>query len=54
MADTVAPRHDERKAMSLSLIPGLGQFYNGQALKGIIFLALTALFMVFLQEESNY
>ena len=45
MADTVAPRQDERKAMSLSLIPGLGQFYNGQALKGIIFLALTALFI---------
>lgn len=45
MADTVAPRQDERKAMSLSLIPGLGQFYNGQTLKGIIFLALTALFI---------
>ena len=45
MADTVAPRQDERKAMGLSLIPGLGQFYNGQALKGIIFLAILQPFL---------
>lgn len=35
-----------RKAMLLSIIPGLGQIYNKQLLKGIIFLAVTALFIV--------
>lgn len=29
----------------LSIIPGLGQFYNKQALKGILFLIITALFI---------
>lgn len=34
-----------RKAMLLSLIPGLGQIYNKQLFKGIAFLLVTALFI---------
>ncbi|MFS0784302.1 ABC transporter permease subunit [Bacillus sp. 1P06AnD] len=34
-----------RKAMLLSLIPGLGQFYNRQAFKGAVFLIIAALFV---------
>lgn len=33
--------------MGLSLIPGLGQIYNKQKAKGAIFLAVTALFLVY-------
>ena len=36
-----------KKAMGLSLIPGLGQIYNKQKAKGAIFLAVTALFLVY-------
>ena len=36
-----------KKAMWLSLIPGLGQIYNKQKTKGYIFLAVTALFLVY-------
>ena len=36
-----------KKAMCLSLIPGLGQIYNKQKAKGYIFLAVTALFLVY-------
>lgn len=36
-----------KKAMWLSLIPGLGQIYNKQKAKGYIFLAVTALFLVY-------
>ena len=36
-----------KKAMCLSLIPGLGQIYNKQKTKGYIFLAVTALFLVY-------
>lgn len=36
-----------KKAMWLSLIPGLGQIYNKQKAKGAIFLAVTALFLVY-------
>ncbi|WP_100487460.1 carbohydrate ABC transporter permease [Sporolactobacillus pectinivorans] len=35
-----------RKAGLLSLIPGLGQLYNGQLLKGILFLLLTIAFLL--------
>lgn len=31
--------------MRLSFIPGLGQFYNGQPFKGVIFLGLTIIFI---------
>ena len=36
-----------KKAMGLSLIPGHGQIYNKQKAKGAIFLAVTALFLVY-------
>ena len=35
-----------KKTMWLSLIPGLGQFKNGQKAKGIIFLGIFALFII--------
>ncbi|SQC67497.1 Maltose transport system permease protein malF [Listeria fleischmannii subsp. fleischmannii] len=35
-----------RKATLLSIIPGLGQFYNKQNFKGIIFLLIFILFMI--------
>lgn len=35
-----------KKAMLLSIIPGLGQFYNGQKFKGFIFLGLAIIFVV--------
>lgn len=38
-------RRDERTAMLLSCIPGLGQFYNRQVIKGIGFLLITVLFI---------
>lgn len=42
---SVNPR-DEKTAMMRSIIPGFGQIYNGQVLKGVIFLAITALFII--------
>ena len=36
-----------KKAMCLSLIPGLGQIYNKQKTKGYIFLAVTVLFLAY-------
>lgn len=36
---------NENLAGFLSIIPGLGQFYNRQAIKGFLFLAITALFI---------
>ena len=38
---------NKKKAMWLSLIPGLGQIYNKQKAKGYIFLAVTALFLAY-------
>jgi arabinogalactan oligomer/maltooligosaccharide transport system permease protein len=35
-----------RKAGLLSLIPGLGQLYNGQLIKGIAFLVITTAFLI--------
>ncbi|HET6871713.1 MAG TPA: sugar ABC transporter permease, partial [Sporolactobacillaceae bacterium] len=40
---THATRH-RKLATSLSIIPGLGQLYNRQWLKGIVFLILTVSF----------
>ncbi|MDT1940081.1 MULTISPECIES: carbohydrate ABC transporter permease [Carnobacterium] len=37
--------NEVKKAMRLSFIPGLGQFYNGQPFKGVIFLGLTIIFI---------
>jgi len=34
----------KKKASLLSIIPGLGQFYNKQAFKGIVFFALFLFF----------
>lgn len=36
----------KKKAALLSIIPGLGQFYNKQAIKGIVFLAIFIAFIV--------
>ena len=36
---------DERKAMLYSIIPGIGQFYNEQKFKGILFLGITLAFI---------
>lgn len=36
---------NETLAMLLSIVPGLGQFYNRQVLKGILFLGIFALFI---------
>ena len=46
MEKTQNPKQDVKKAMLLSIIPGLGQFYNRQVIKGVIFLAIAALFVV--------
>ena len=40
-------KQQPRKAALLSIIPGLGQIYNKQKAKGYIFLAVTALFLVY-------
>ena len=41
------PSTNKRKiALALSIIPGFGQFYNKQWLKGLIFLVLTVSFFV--------
>lgn len=45
MEQTAKPNHSVKTAMLLSLIPGLGQLYNRQAIKGILFLALSILFV---------
>ncbi|MFD2618650.1 carbohydrate ABC transporter permease [Terrilactibacillus laevilacticus] len=39
-------KKDVRKAGLLSLIPGFGQIYNGQILKGLLFLLITAIFLI--------
>ena len=36
-----------KKAALLSLIPGLGQIYNKQKAKGVIFLAVTVVFVLY-------
>jgi ABC-type sugar transport systems, permease components len=42
---SIKNRKSVRRAGLLSLIPGLGQIYNGQLFKGIIFLIVTAAFL---------
>lgn len=42
------PNDDPRKAALLSAIPGLGQLYNGQPRKGVLFLDVAAINSVFL------
>lgn len=39
-------RNHKKKASLLSIIPGLGQFYNKQAFKGIVFFALFLVFAI--------
>lgn len=41
-----AQKKDVKKATLLSLIPGLGQFYNQQPLKGVVFLGIFVTFVV--------
>lgn len=33
---------EPKRALTLSIIPGLGQFYNGERVKGVLFLGVTA------------
>lgn len=42
---------NEKLAMLLSIVPGLGQFYNRQILKGILFLGV---FVLFVFELNNF
>ncbi|MGX6992415.1 sugar ABC transporter permease [Vagococcus penaei] len=42
---TLDDKRDVKKATLLSLIPGLGQFYNKQMFKGIIFFVMFVLFL---------
>ncbi|MCW6682886.1 ABC transporter permease subunit [Aerococcaceae bacterium NML160702] len=46
MENSQGYRQDEKKAMLLSLIPGLGQFYNRQAIKGAVFFGIAVLFVI--------
>lgn len=46
MNEQAIESHNPKKASLLSLIPGLGQFYNGQRFKAIIFLSIFLLFIV--------
>lgn len=43
----MTPQQNPRRASLLSLLPGLGQIYNKQKAKGYIFLAVTALFILY-------
>ena len=43
---TTSKQKDVKKATLLSLIPGLGQFYNEQKFKGIIFLGVFIAFVI--------
>ncbi|MBO0438498.1 sugar ABC transporter permease [Vagococcus fluvialis] len=43
---TTSKQKDVKKATLLSLIPGLGQFYNEQKFKGIIFLGIFIAFVI--------
>ena len=40
-------QQDPKKSLLLSLIPGLGQFYNKQKVKGAIFLGVTLVFLLY-------
>lgn len=44
--DTAKNKKNVKKAMLLSLIPGLGQFYNQQKFKGFVFLGIFLLFIL--------
>ncbi len=44
--DKTQQNKDVKKATLLSLVPGLGQFYNQQPLKGVLFLLITVAFVV--------
>lgn len=44
--ETKVQKKSPKRAMWLSLIPGVGQIYNGQLIKGIIFLAIFVAFLV--------
>ncbi|MGX7419768.1 ABC transporter permease subunit [Carnobacterium gallinarum] len=46
MKDSTKQLKDPKKAMLLSLIPGLGQFYNQQKFKGFLFLGIFIVFVV--------
>lgn len=45
MEQTAKPNHSPHTARLLSIIPGLGQLYNRQLIKGALFLLVTALFV---------
>lgn len=51
MQSTHSVNQDPKKAGLLSLVPGLGQFYNHQAIKGVAFLLI---FVAFLYEMASF
>lgn len=54
MESTVNRRTTQaKKALLLSIIPGLGQLYNRQKLKGFLFLVITALYFIVFADLFN-
>ncbi|WP_043933089.1 carbohydrate ABC transporter permease [Bacillus sp. EB01] len=53
MSDSYSTKH-RKTALLLSIIPGLGQFYNKQALKGSAFLILAVSFFIVFGNLLNY
>ncbi|MFJ5714356.1 ABC transporter permease subunit [Neobacillus sp. NPDC093127] len=51
--DITYPTSHRKKALILSIIPGLGQLYNKQVLKGISFLILSAAFIYVFMDLIN-
>ncbi|WP_191562352.1 carbohydrate ABC transporter permease [Metabacillus idriensis] len=47
------PNHHRKRAQALSIIPGLGQLYNKQLLKGFFFLIMTAAFFIVFKDLLN-
>ncbi|MFC4320540.1 sugar ABC transporter permease [Litchfieldia salsa] len=53
MEPTSLKSNHRKRALGLSVIPGLGQLYNKQYLKGIVFLILTGAFIVVFKDLLN-
>ncbi len=53
MADVSYQSNHRKTALALSLVPGLGQLYNKQFLKGGAFLVLTAAFFIVFLDTLN-
>lgn len=46
-------RHNPRTALLFSIVPGMGQFYNRRYIKGILFLVLSAAFLIVFADFLN-